>query len=272
MHNAPTISVLMPAYNAAQYIETSIESILQQTFHDFELICLDDASTDNTLEILRKLAKKEKRIRVLSNQQNLNIAASRNILVQAAKGKYIAWQDADDLSVATRLADQKSYLDSHPKVGIVGGYLEFFSDETTLSYRKYQADDTVLRHTIFKYSPVAQPAAMIRRECLKEAGSYGETLSPVEDLDMSFRIGQKWQFANLQYVVLRYRIHPKSATHRVSRHQEIITLKTRWKYHTHPAYTVSLSDIFFNLAQLLTLYLIPPKMRLQLFNLIRNSK
>src|ERR1035437_799289 len=187
----PAISVLMPAYNAEKYIGEAIESILNQTFKDFELIIVNDASTDSTLSIIQKFAKKDKRVKVYENKKNLYIAANRNRLIKLANGKYVAWQDADDISMLKRLEHQYKFLEKYKEVGIVGGFLQFFNDkEGNTSIRKYAASDKDLRKTIFRYSPVAQPAAMIRRKILNEVGEYNLKYPPAEDIDMSFRIGK----------------------------------------------------------------------------------
>ena len=123
---APKVSVIMPAYNVERYIGEAIESILNQTFTDFELIILNDYSTDKTLEIIKKYARKDKRIKFKNNQKNMGFIASLNRCLDIAQGKYIAKMDSDDISLPTRLEKQVAYLDNHPEVGLVGvGYRAF---------------------------------------------------------------------------------------------------------------------------------------------------
>ncbi|MCA9397994.1 glycosyltransferase family 2 protein [candidate division WWE3 bacterium] len=267
----PLVSVLMPAFNAERYISESIESILGQTFKDYELIILNDASTDTTGEVAKKYAKKYPNVHYYENTENQNIAESRNILVSKARGKYIAWQDADDISVPNRLKLQVAYLDSHPKVGIVGGFLEFFDENGKKSIRKYAEDDDSLRKTIFRYSPVAQPTAMIRAKALRQAGSYGKDLSPAEDIDMSFRIGQAWNFANLSKVTLRYRFHASSNSLKYLKWDELVTIRTRINYALSGRYQLSFFDVLYNVIQFSTLLFFPATLRVNLFNRIRNS-
>lgn len=271
MLKPPKISVLMPLYNAEKYLIESINSILDQSFRDFELIILDDASTDNSLNIARKLEKKDKRIKVFQNKTNKNIATSRNILLEKAQGEYIAWQDADDISSKKRLEWQVEFLDMYPQVGIVGGYLQFFDERVDQGIRRYDTDDKNLRKKIFRYSPVAQPTAMIRKEALIFAGKYGKDLSPAEDIDMSFRIGEKYQFANIPEVTLRYRNYDQSSTYQKLKKIETVTIRTRFKYWNHPNYSFSLFDLVYNGLQWLSIFLIPSKWKIQLFNLLRNS-
>ncbi len=107
----------MPAYNAERYIREAIESILNQTFSDFELIVINDGSTDGTLECIRSFG--DERIKIINNKQNLGIIRSRNIGLQASRGEYIAKMDADDISLNTRLQRQVNYLDQHPEVAVI---------------------------------------------------------------------------------------------------------------------------------------------------------
>jgi len=147
----PLVSILMPAYNAEKYIGNSIESILNQTFKDFELIISDDASTDKTWDIIKKYKQKDGRIVVTRNAKNRYIAENRNRLIKLAKGKYIAWQDADDISDSNRIQKQYTFMEKNPKVGIVGGYLKFFDDRGVTGIRKYAENDKELRKNILQY-------------------------------------------------------------------------------------------------------------------------
>jgi glycosyltransferase involved in cell wall biosynthesis len=267
------VSVLMPAYNAEKYIKEAIESILDQTFKDFEFIIIDDCSQDKTWEIIREYKERDNRIIIDKNQKNLGLAGIRNKLKKMAKGEYIAWQDADDISIETRLEKQYAFLESHPEVGIIGAYLEFFeNDYSAKSIRKYYRGDQKLRKNIFLFSPVAQPVAMIRKEILDRAGDYNLKYPPAEDLDMSFRIGKMSQFANIPEVLLRYREHPNSNTFTRLKKSERSTLEIRKKYANSAEYRITLFDKVFNFLQRMTMYITPPKIRIWMFDLIRNSR
>ena len=268
----PKISVLMPAYNAEKYIVEAIESILAQTFKDFEFVIIDDCSQDRTWEIIQEQAKRDNRIIIDKNRNNLGIAGNRNRLKKMAKGQYVAWQDADDISIETRLEKQYAFLESHPEVGIVGAYLEFFeNDYSAKSVRRYCEGDQKLRKNIFLFSPVAQPVAMIRKEILDKAGDYNLKYPPAEDLDMSFRIGERSQFANIPEVLLRYREHPDSNTFTRLKKSEHSTLEIRSKYADSGCYKITLFDKLYNFLQRITMNIMPPKVRIKIFDLIRNN-
>lgn len=262
------MSVVIPAYNAARVLDEAVASILAQTYTDFEVLVLDDCSTDDTLARARALASTDPRITVVANESNLGIARNRNKGLELTRGEFIAWQDADDISMPQRLERQVAYLVENPEVGMVGGFLQFFGGRRE-SIRRYAQDDGTLRRRIFRYSPVAQPAAMIRRAVLDSAGWYDQRFEPAEDLEMAFRIGRVARFANLQEVVIRYREDPSSATFTRLRKIERDTLRIR-RMNAGNGYKMTLGDRLYNLVQLSSGVLMPPRARIELFNLIRN--
>lgn len=270
--SSPRISVLMPAYNSEKYIASSIESILNQSFGLFELLIADDCSTDDTWQIIQEYAKKDKRIKPIRNESNLYIARNRNKLLDMARAKYIAWQDADDIALVQRLEKQYNFLEKNYHVGIIGGYLEIFDDKRVRGIRKYSADDRMLRKKIFRYSPVAQPAAMIRRKCFDELGNYDPKYPPAEDIDMSFRIGTKYLFANLEEVILKYRQSETSSTFKKLNKIEFDTIEIRKKYYNSPFYKVTLADIIYNIVEFMLIFVLPPKARIRIFSMLRDTK
>ena len=272
MKYQPLVSVLTTARNAQDYIGQAIESILSQSFKNFEFLIIDDASSDRTWEIILTYQKKDERIKAFKNNNQEGISKNRNKLVLMASGKYIAWQDADDISLPARIEKQVEFMDANPLVGICGGWLDFFNGKKSNGIRKYPASDEILRKNIFRFSPVAQPASIIKKKALLESGKYNEDLVVAEDLDMSFCIGQRYKFANIQEVILRYRQSDSSITKRKLRQLELNTLKIRFNFFKDKNYHFSLVDFGCNIGQFLTLYLMPVKFRICLFNFFRNNK
>ena len=123
----PLLTVLMPVYNADKFLDESINSILSQTYSEFELLILDDASTDNSLKIIKAYAKKDKRIKVLVNQKNRGEAKCRNRLLKNSKTEFIAWMDADDISLEDRLQTQIDFLKQNSKIDAVANFIKGFS-------------------------------------------------------------------------------------------------------------------------------------------------
>lgn len=268
----PKVSVLMPAYNAEKYISDSIDSILIQTFSDFEFVIIDDCSTDKTWDIIQEYSQKDKRIVAIKNEKNLGIAGNRNKLKKLSKGEYIMWQDADDISMEDRMQRQVDVLDKDSSIGIVGGYLQFFDETGDLNIRKYDSKDSVLRQNIFRYSPVAQPASMIRKKVLDQVGDYDLNYPPAEDLDMSFRIGKNYKFSNVQKIVLKYRETHTGATFTSLKKMELSTISIRLRYASSKEYNMRLFDHIYNILQYISIFIIPPKLKITLFSIIRNRK
>jgi glycosyltransferase involved in cell wall biosynthesis len=269
--SSPLVSVVIPAYNAAPFLADAIDSILAQSYPHFEIIVIDDASTDDTWEVAGRYADKDPRVRVYRNAQNLGIAGNRNRGVALAQGAYLAWQDADDISLPSRLEKQVRLLEAHPDVAIVGGYIELFRGTKTLGVRKYPADDAALRKCIFRYSPIAQPVAMLRLDALRGVGEYDLRYPPAEDLDMTFRLGQRHRLANVEEVLLRYRESDASATFTRLRKMESSTVAIRRRYSASPAYHMTWGDRLFNLAHRASIWLVPPRLKIRLFSLWRDS-
>ena len=124
----PLLTVLMPVYNAEKFLAESINSILSQTYSNFEFVILDDASTDNSLKIIKAYAKEDKRIKVLINNKNQKTAKSRNILLKKTTTEFIAWMDADDISSPHWLQTQMDFLKQNPKIDVVSCHWDFFGD------------------------------------------------------------------------------------------------------------------------------------------------
>lgn len=270
-NGSPKVSVIIPAYNSAKYIIAALDSIKSQTYQDIECIVIDDCSTDETWELIQSAVKNDKRIKAYSNSKNIGIGGNRRYGIELARGEFICWQDADDLSTPTRIEKQVEFLLKNPEVGAVGGFLKFFGEGIKESTRKYAEDDKQLRRCIFRFNPIAQPAAMVRSECFKSVGTYDTRYHVSEDLEMFFRIGTKYKFGNIQEIAVLYRQHSGSLTASKLRSMELATLKLRWKYSKHHAYNPMLGDYIYNIAQFVSIYLLPGKLKITLFNKLRNS-
>jgi hypothetical protein len=190
--------------------------------------------------------------------------------VSIARGELVMWQDADDISLPGRIEMQVDYLDKNKDVGIVGGCLKIFNESGSTRVRKYPIDDQSLRRVIYRYSPVAQPAAMLRRKCIIEAGGYDLRYPTSEDLDMTFKIAKKYRMANLPDVILMYRETNNGATFTNLGKMERLTLEIRRKYARDSSFNITFWDKLYNLFHRLSIYIVPPKIKLLLFKLIRD--
>ncbi|MFA5770905.1 MAG: glycosyltransferase family A protein [Patescibacteria group bacterium] len=271
MENNPKISVLMPAYNAEKYISEAIESILNQTFKDFEFIIIDDCSTDKTWEAIEDYAKKDSRIIALRNEVNLKMSRALNRGLALANGKYIARMDADDWSYPNRLHKQFIFMENNPKIGISGGSMNICDENLNIkSIRKYNLTDREIRKNIFKYSPFCHPLIIIKKEVFDKVGKYDTNFNPAEDYELYFRIGEFYKFGNLDDILLKYRLVEKSMTTGSTKKMELKTIEIRNKY--SKKYNMSFFDKIYNFLHWASVYLVPSKFKIRLFNVLRNSR
>lgn len=205
-----TVSVIMPVYNAERYLDEAVESILEQTFSDFEFIITDDGSTDTSLARLRRYADRDPRIR-LTSRPNTGYVNALIEAVPLAKGKYIARMDADDISLPERFERQVRFLEQNPEYAVVGSkVLLIDSDGAPLKYmgERQQHQDIDGAHLRGEGGAIIHPAAMIRTEAMRAIGGY--RLLKDEDLDLFLRLAEYGKVANLPEALLHYRQHLKS--------------------------------------------------------------
>ncbi|NJR65197.1 MAG: glycosyltransferase family 2 protein [Leptolyngbyaceae cyanobacterium CRU_2_3] len=197
----------MPVYNAERYVGQAIESILSQTFEDFEFIILDDGSTDASLKILKEYAAKDKRIRLIS-RENQGVIRTRNELLEQSIGEYVAVMDADDIALPERFALQVKFLQANPNVVCVGGVHDLIDEKGRFLTRLPlpQHDQQIQQLALAGHGSICNPCAMIRRAALIQIGGYDETLACAEDLDVWLKLGEIGELANLENTVLRYRL------------------------------------------------------------------
>ncbi len=211
----PLVSVVVSVYNGAQFIAEAIQSILDQSFRDFELIVVDDASIDNSQKVIASFS--DPRIRLLINEQNLGLARSLNKGIAAANGKYIARQDADDVSVPNRLQIQIEYLESHSDTVIVGSSVKTINEYGKVDglWPAYLCDVDIKWRLLFGTSFVHSSVVM-RRSALDRVGLY--SIEPqfcyVEDYELWSRICASGQCANISSPLLNYRVNQGSICYR----------------------------------------------------------
>lgn len=266
----PRISVLMPVYNCENYLHTAIRSILDQTFKNFEFVIVDDRSTDGSWRIIKEYAKKDQRIVAVRNKKHLRTTKTLNRGLRLIKSKYVVRMDADDWSYLNRLQKQFEFMEKHPEVGVSGGAIEVCnSNLKVLNMRKYPLSDTALRKIIFRYSPFAHPATIWRRLLLERVGGYNENIPLSQDYELYFRVGKICKFANLPDILLKLRVHNDSDSIIRGRYQEQYAIYTRIKAFLEFDYNMTFRDKVYTFLQILSMVVIPPKIKFWLFNFLR---
>lgn len=212
---APLVTVLLPVYNAESHLAEAVQSILNQTFRDFEFLIINDGSTDRSAEIIASF--NDERIRMVSNESNLKLITTLNKGLDLARGKYIARMDADDISLPNRLQRQVEFMEAHPEVGICGTWFRSFGTHSTVV--KYPEKDEDIRVMMLYQIPFSHPTVMLRREVLEKRHiRFLSEFIHAEDYEAWVRLMPFTRFANLPEILLQYRLHGQSVS---SSHRDI---------------------------------------------------
>jgi glycosyltransferase involved in cell wall biosynthesis len=199
------VSVLMPVYNAGDFVKGSIESILKQSYSNFELIIINDGSTDTSEEII--LSIKDPRIQYFKNESNLGLIKTLNKGIDLCKGEYIARIDADDISLPERLKKQIEFMEKNREVGVCGSDYIHFGKGKQMVLTAHHEHDWILGWMLFN-SSVVHPALMIRTSVIKNENPYfNSDYKHVEDYELWSRLIFKVKFADVPETLLKYRIH-----------------------------------------------------------------
>ena len=203
---SPRVTVLLSVYNGERFLAEAIDSILCQSYKDYEFIIIDDASTDSTPEILKRYARKDSRIKIVTNPVNLRLAASLNKGISLASGELIARMDADDVSLPDRLEKQVAFMQANPNVSICGTALSVYGSPDTIWLPPL--DDHSIRAMLFFESCLYHPTVVMRKRLFNDF-SYSSSMLPAEDYDLWSRFAEREEiiFANLPDPLLRYRFH-----------------------------------------------------------------
>jgi len=229
----PKVSIIMSVYNDERFLAASIESMLNQTYTDFEFIIVNDASTDASEKILQTYAEKDNRIQLIKNAKNIGLTQSLNKALYQTKSAYIARQDADDISLPERLERQVKYLDNHAKVGVVGTrYKEINEKGEVISSQRVtfiKQPQDIAKH-IYQLNPLFHSSVMIRETCLKECGGYNNTWYYAQDYELWLRLIQKYALANIDHVLAYRRNVPNNISTKKRAKQLDYALQARARY------------------------------------------
>jgi glycosyltransferase involved in cell wall biosynthesis len=200
----PKVSVIFPVYNGAKFIRTSIRSILAQTFSDFELLLLNDGSTDDSLAVMQEF--QDERIRIISNESNKGLIFTLNRGIEESRGEYLARMDADDESFPERFRKQVHYLDSHTDVALCGTLMTCFITDRVYQHRYFNPDDVSV--SLVFTNPIVHPSVMMRRSIFNDAQfRYNAAYPHAEDYALWTQLAGKFKIAVLNEVLIRYGAH-----------------------------------------------------------------
>lgn len=233
MKNKPNSSIILPAYNAEKYIAKSISSILNQTYKNFELIIIDDGSTDNTLKEVNKF--NDSRIKIIKNEENLGLPKTLNKAIYLSKGKYIARADADDEWIdKDKLKRQINFLEENPKYALVGTGAICVDKNGKYLY-KYLKPKTnkKIKKTILGYNCFIHSSVVFKKSIAKEVGLYSEDdidINVAQDYSLWLKLGVKWKLYNLPHHSIKYMVNQNSHGRKNIKKQIKTSIKLAQKY------------------------------------------
>ena len=225
MDTPPKITVLLPVYNCELYIQTAIESIMNQTFTDFELLIIDDASTDGTVSILKNIM--DPRIQLIQKSKNSGYTNSLNYGLKIAKGEYIARMDADDISHPERFAQQLAYLDTNPEVVVCGTTYKIVGNDKKIMLPELHE---AIKIGLLWGNCISHPTVMIRKKIIEDFSiRYDTSKEPAEDYDLWVRILSFGKLHNLQEVLLEYRLYGNQVSRKRAEEQKRNDMATKFQ-------------------------------------------
>jgi glycosyltransferase involved in cell wall biosynthesis len=226
--NTP-LSIIMGVYNGATHLRECVDSVLAQSYADFEFVIIDDASTDSSLSILTQYAAQDPRIKIIRNQTNIGLTKSLNKGICTAVGTYIARMDADDIALPERFAKQVAFLDTHSDYGLVGTWARVVDDTgAEIDTYAWESTDADIRKSLIKYNNIIHPSVMMRRTVLDRTGYYDESFRYAQDYDLFLRMIAHTKAFNIPEHLLRYRVSSMSITGSKNRAQAWCALRARW--------------------------------------------
>jgi len=225
----PKISVIMSSHNGEKFIKEAVSSILAQTFGDFEFLIVQDGSTDLTPVILEEFAKKDKRIKIITNPENLGLTKSLNKALQTARGEYIARMDDDDISLQERLAKQIGFMEKNPKMALIG-CLGFIINERgeAIGEKKLALNYPEIKKRLLFNNQFIHSSLMLRKTVLDKEGFYNEKFKKAQDYELVLRLAGKYPVANLTEKLLKWRFLSTSISWKNQEQQKYAILARWW--------------------------------------------
>lgn len=268
MMNTPKISVIMSVYNGMPYLEEATESVLNQTYKNFEFIIVDDASTDQSWKYLKSI--KDKRIKLIKNKKNLGLAASLNIALRQAQGDYVARMDADDVSLPNRFEEQVKFLLKNPSIDLCGTWVDLINEHgTIIGEKKFPTDPQKLKKAITWYAPVVHPTYFGRKFFFEKIGGYNIDYDFAEDYDLLSRARAKFRITNVPKKLLLWRLQNKRRSREDMRKMDIIDLKIKLESLKRDGPTPE--GVLALFKKIMLTYLLPNPLKIKLATLFKQA-
>lgn len=269
----PLVSVIMPVYNAGDFLVEAIKSILNQTYKNFELIIINDASNDNSWQIISKFKKQyPKKIKAVRLKRNLNKGGDvcANIAFTMARGEFVARMDADDIACSQRLEKQVNYLLTHPNIFMVGSQAWVINRQgEVIGEKKVPLGSESIYKNYSIFHPMIHSSVMLRKDEIKRKNLYQIKYSANNDLLTFFEFLKTKKFVNLTDKLIYYRVHGKNDSLTSIKTKYLNTLKIRLRAVRKLGYKPSFKAIVLNLVQFLTVMFLPEKILFLIYMLAK---
>lgn len=258
----PLVSIVMPVYNSAAYLIPAIVSIQKQTYNHLEIICVDDHSTDNSWNILKRFARRDKRIRIYQLPSHAGVGTAANTAIRHARSRFIARMDADDIMMATRIAKQVAFLEAHGYIIAVGGQCRRIDEHgKSIGIKFFPLDHATIASMIFRSVPIQQPTLMIHTRLLPDHFRWYKTSLPIgEDYDLYYQLMKHGKLANLPDILLKYRERKDNLTLTSQKYTFWCIWKSRLIAITRYGYVPDLGSIINVIIQTILVLLLPERM------------
>lgn len=238
----PLVSVIMATYNEPKtFIEQSINSILNQTYKNLELIIADDSTNNDTLEVINNAAAKDSRVKVIRKQERMGFVPALNFALKAARGELLARMDGDDVSLSDRIEKQVLFAENYSDIDVFGGCMNIINEKgEVISYRHYPTTPSKIKLMFMFRSPFAHPTVMFRRSIIDKGFLYNPNYKKAEDIDFFMRLYKAgYRFGNLKDTLLNYRVVGNLENKRP---------KDQWKYNHKARSKFIATKPFFSIA------------------------
>jgi glycosyltransferase involved in cell wall biosynthesis len=263
----PLVSVLVATYNSEDFIEKTLDSLLEQTYKDLEILVCDDTSSDSTVNIVKSYQEKDNRIVLMQNSKNLGISLNMNNGIHKAKGEYIAILDADDWAYPYRIEEQVKVMEQDKNVVLCSGYMHICDENLNVkTLRKYPLTDKEIRKAIVRYNPISHPASMWRKSAILKTSLYNKRFPINRDYDLLVRISEFGKYQNIPKPLIKYRVRKESETGKRVRQTQWYAFYIQMKAHFEYGFPLKFFDITFLIGRMVATIVLPSGLQRHIAN------
>jgi len=273
LNNSQLVSIIIPVKNGERFLRQALDSMIAQTYKNWEMIIVDDASEDQTPRILKEYALKKPKIKIITLKKSIGISKALNKGISHAKGSIIARMDADDISYLQRLEKQVAYLEKHPQIIAVGSQCNIIdSDGNVTGIKTFPKTHEHIYETIFHFNPLQHPVLMVNRAPLPKKFIFYDILDGAEDVNLLFKLFPYGKIANMDEILLAYRIHANNSSLKKIKQIYRQALLARINGVTKYGYKPSITSVILTIAQTVLVTILPERLLRRLYFYARGIK